>query len=301
LSKAAELDKRIVAITAAMPLGTGLAGFREKFPERYFDVGICEQHAVTFAAGLAKTGLKPVVAVYSSFMQRAMDQVLHDVSMQKLSVVFALDRGGIVGQDGGTHHGVFDMTFMRMIPNMVVAVPKDGSQLRDILSFAFDYEKGPIAVRYQRGAIPEEELREPEKLKLGHGEMIKRGSDYLLITVGRHVGICNDIIDEINTSSVSLLNPIFVKPLDKELIAKEIKSHSMTIVIEENTKIGGLGSAILELCSDEDIERPVKILGIPDEFVTHGDTDEVLKEIGLDKDSLKTNIMNIISVKNEKN
>jgi 1-deoxy-D-xylulose-5-phosphate synthase len=279
LVKIAEKNKKVVAITAAMPLGTGLAGFRDKFQDRYFDVGICEQHAVTFAAGLVKAGLKPVVAVYSSFMQRAMDQVIHDVAMQKLPVVFALDRAGIVGQDGGTHHGVFDLTFMRMIPNMVISAPKNGAQLRDLLNFAINYNEGPIAIRYQRGEIPENSLSEPQKIKLGKGELLKKGNDYLIIAVGRFVEIASQIIDELKNYSGSLINPIFIKPLDEELLISKIKSHEKVIVIEENSTIGGLGSAILELCARKNISNNIKSIGIPDKFVTHGDTNEVLNEI----------------------
>lgn len=268
----AEKDKKIVAVTAAMPEGTGLVRFSEKFPDRFFDVGIAEQHGVTFAAGLATEGFKPVVAIYSTFLQRAYDQILHDVCLESLPVVFALDRGGIVGEDGATHHGLFDLSYLRSMPNMVVMAPKDENELRRMLYTSICHN-GPSAIRYPRGiGIGIKVERDLNPLPIGKAEVLTEGSDILILAIGRSVcdaleaetvlrkkGICSTVV-----------NSRFVKPLDVALFTELAVKIPRIITVEENMRQGGFGSAILECLSDEDINFRIKRIGIEDTFVEHG-------------------------------
>ncbi|MDD5089409.1 MAG: 1-deoxy-D-xylulose-5-phosphate synthase [Candidatus Wallbacteria bacterium] len=284
LVEIAEKNPKVVAITAAMPLGTGLAQFRELFPDRYFDVGICEQHAVTFAAGLAREGFRPVVVVYSSFMQRALDQIIHDSALSKLPVIFALDRAGLVGQDGPTHHGQFDLSFLRLIPDLVLAVPRDGTTLRNLLYTAVEYKDSPFALRYPRGSMGDPPAPgQPVVLPVGRGEMLRQGENFVVIASGRMVGTCLTAMDSLEAEGIrgSLIDPIFLKPLDEELLAGEIKRCGRVITVEENTVIGGLGSAVLELMACKGICVPALNLGLPDAFVGQGTTEELLADIGL--------------------
>ncbi len=277
----AKNDDRIVAVTAAMPEGTGLNRFAELFPDRFFDVGIAEQHAVTFAAGLASQGLKPVVAVYSTFMQRAYDQILHDVCVESLPVVLALDRGGIVGEDGPTHHGLFDFSYLRNIPNMTLMAPKDENELARMMKTAIDHN-GPIALRYPRGkgegVTVDSDLK---PIAIGRAEVLKIGSDLTILAVGRMVGEAVNAALELEALGISctVVNARFVKPLDKTLILEAIKKTGAVVTAEEQVLDGGFGSAVLELMADNDLFNcRVRRVGIRDTFVEHGPQETLRNE-----------------------
>ncbi|MEW6686232.1 MAG: 1-deoxy-D-xylulose-5-phosphate synthase [Candidatus Edwardsbacteria bacterium] len=286
LVKFAEEDKRIVAITAAMPEGTGLNYFAEEIPERFFDVGIAEQHAVTFAAGLATQGMKPVVAIYSTFLQRAFDQIIHDVALMNLPVVFALDRGGLVGEDGPTHHGAFDLSYLRQIPNLVVMAPKDELELVQMLKTALDYSQGPIAFRYPRGSgigIPIKENQ--PNIKIGKGEILsKKGDDALILSIGAMVHPSLKAAKILQTKKIkpTVINARFAKPLDEALLKKLTRRIKKIVTIEENVLSGGFGSAVMEFFEREGI-RDIQILrvGLPDHFIEHGSRDLLLEKFGL--------------------
>lgn len=270
--KLAKEDPRICAITAAMPAGTGLTKFADTFPDRFFDVGIAEQHAVTFAAGLATEGLLPVVAIYSTFFQRALDQVIHDVCLPNLPVTFAVDRGGLVGDDGPTHHGVFDLSFFRFIPNIVIMAPKDEEELQQMLYTAI-FMPGPAVVRYCRGrGIGTPMTGNFSKIPYGKGELLRDGKDILLLPIGNRVNPALEAATGLAKIGISaaVINPRFVTPLDSELITKWAKKTGRVITIEDNTKKGGFGSAILELLARQQIHIPVTVLGLPDKFMEHG-------------------------------
>jgi 1-deoxy-D-xylulose-5-phosphate synthase len=284
LVDAASADARVVGITPAMREGSGLVRFEKEFPDRYFDVGIAEQHAVTFAAGLACVGMKPVVAIYSTFMQRAYDQLIHDVALQNLPVVFALDRGGLVGADGATHHGAYDLSFLRCIPNMVVMAPSDENECRQMLTTALACE-GPAAVRYPRGSGPgvaiEQELK---SLPIGRGEVrrstkARAGHRIALLAFGSMVPAAMAAAEEFDAT---VANMRFVKPLDGALVHQLARSHDALVTIEENAVMGGAGSAVLEALAAADLALPVLQLGLPDHFVDHGDPALLMKECGLD-------------------
>ena len=269
----AQTDDRIIAVTAAMPEGTGLMKFSQVFPDRFYDVGIAEQHGVTFAAGLAVEGMKPVVAIYSTFLQRAYDQLVHDVCLESLPVTFAVDRGGIVGEDGPTHHGLFDLSYLRSLPNMVVMAPKDENELRRMLLTAVNHD-GPAAFRYPRGAGANVAIDVPIKpLTIGKGEVLENGDDLLILAIGTSVADAmeaHEILLGKNIKS-TVVNCRFVKPLDAELICSLAKKIPRIITIEENLRQGGFGSAVLELLLDEGIPHlQIKRLGIHDMFVEHG-------------------------------
>jgi 1-deoxy-D-xylulose-5-phosphate synthase len=285
----AEEDPRVVGITAAMPQGTGLEVLAKKLPERFFDVGIAEQHAVTFAAGLAAEGYKPILAVYSTFLQRAYDQVVHDVCLQNLPVVFAMDRSGIVGEDGPTHHGVFGYSYLRHIPNMVVMTPKDENELRHMLKTAIDHN-GPIAVQYPRGAGESVVIDpEPAALPIGKAEMLREGEDLLLIGLGATVYPALEAAERLRKEGVSaaVMNARFVKPLDRDLILKWAKKTGCTITIEENALQGGFGSAVLEMFQEESY-FPIAFerLGIKDAFVPHGTQKQLRSLCGIDAEGI---------------
>lgn len=284
-----EQDERVVAITAAMPDGTGLSKFGQRFPKRFFDVGIAEQHAVTFAAGLAASGCRPVVCVYSTFLQRAYDQVLHDVCLQNLPVVIALDRAGLVGDDGPTHHGVFDLSFLRSIPNLVLAAPSDGVELREMLRLAMKHD-GPYALRYPRGVIPDPPIHTESKgFSIGEGEVLAEGNDVCIVAIGAGVALSLDALKIIRESGVSatLINARFVKPLDEDLIIKSAMKSGKLVLVEENTGVGGFGSGVLELLAERGIhDITVKLIGLPDQFVEQG-TKCVLNELcGIDAEHI---------------
>ena len=285
----AEADPDIIAVTAAMPEGTGLAQFSEQFPERFFDVGIAEQHGVTFAAGLATENLKPVVAIYSTFLQRAYDQILHDVCLESLHVVFAIDRGGIVGEDGSTHHGLFDLGYLRNLPNMVVMAPKDENELRRMLITALQYD-GPIALRYPRGAgtgtILEKDIR---PIPIGKAEILKEGEDVLILAIGRSVCDALEAQSKLVEQGISatVVNCRFVKPLDAELICSLANKHPNIITVEENVRQGGFGSAVLEALNDAGIsDFKLERIGIPDTFVEHGPQNLLRSKYGIDAEAI---------------
>ena len=279
----ARVDKRLIGITPAMREGSGLVKFSQEFPDRYFDVGIAEQHAVTFAAGLAVDGMKPVVAIYSTFLQRAYDQLIHDVAIQNLPVVFALDRGGLVGADGPTHHGAFDLSYLRCIPNLTVMAPADENECRQMLFTAFGLD-GPAAVRYPRGAGPGVDVAAAMKaLPVGRGEVRREGRHVAILAFGTVLKGALEAGAELNAT---VANMRFVKPLDRELVVKLATSHELLVTIEENVTSGGAGSAVLETLAAEGLEVPVLQLGLPDAFVEHGDPQVLLADCGLDRDGI---------------
>ena len=285
----AEADEKIVAVTAAMPEGTGLAQFSELYPERFFDVGIAEQHGVTFAAGLATEGLKPVVAIYSTFLQRAYDQIVHDVCLESLHVVFVLDRGGIVGEDGPTHHGLFDLCYLRNLPNMVVMAPKDENEMRRMLLTALE-QSGPVALRYPRGSGIGTILENPvQPLTIGNGETLKEGEDVLILAIGRSVCEALDAHSELTQQGISatVVNCRFVKPLDIDLISAWTKKIPRIITVEENIRQGGFGSAVLEALNDADITGfQLERIGIADTFVEHGPQTLLRSKYGVDAEAI---------------
>lgn len=295
--KLGEKDPKIVAITAAMAEGCGLKRFRNKFPDRFFDVGIAEQHAVTFAAGLAKGGFKPVVAVYSSFLQRAYDQVLHDVCLQNLHVIFAIDRAGLVGADGETHQGVFDLSYLSQIPGMVVCSPKNKWELSDMMKFAVAYD-GPIAVRYPRGTAYAglEEFRAP--VELGKSEWIYKESGICLMAVGNMVETALQVREILKKDgfNVSLVNARFVKPIDREMIRESCLDHMLIVTLEDNVLNGGFGSGVLRAMADDGIEKEVLCLGIPDRFIHQGSIDSLRNEIGLTPEQIVRSIREKLSM-----
>ncbi len=277
-------NEKLFAITAAMPEGTGLAEFSESFPERFLDVGIAEQHAVTFAAGLATEGFRPVVTIYSTFLQRAFDQIIHDVCLPNLPVVFALDRGGIVGEDGPTHHGNFDMTYLRSLPNMTVMAPKDENELRHMLYTALQHD-GPVAIRYPRGrgiGVPMDP--EYKTIPIGKPEILREGNDLQILAIGSMVYPSLNAATALEKEglSVGVVNCRFVKPLDKGLVGI-VSSSGRVLVVEENIRQGGFGGAILELFNDLGLKNmSVKRIGLPDKFVEHGPQDFLREKYGLD-------------------
>ncbi len=273
LLKMASEDPRIIAVTAAMPEGTGLSDFAHAYPDRFFDVGIAEQHAVTFAAGLATEGFRPVVAIYSTFLQRAYDQILHDVCIEAVPVIFAVDRGGIVGEDGATHNGVFDLSYLRSLPNMVVMAPKDENELCRMLITAIAHN-GPIAIRYPRGTVEGEKAEKQDiPIPIGKGEVLKKGDDVVIFAIGRSVNealLAHGMLKEHNVSA-TVVNCRFVKPIDADLIGSLSRKIPRIITIEENVRQGGFGSAVLECLADQEITGfRLKCIGIPDTFVEHG-------------------------------
>lgn len=298
LLELARANDKIVAITAAMPEGTGLSAFEKEFPERFFDVGIAEQHGVTFAAGLAATGLKPVVAIYSTFMQRAYDQVLHDVCLDKYPVVFALDRAGFVGEDGETHQGLFDISFMRHLPNMVIMAPKDENELRHMLYTAVNYTNGPVTIRYPRGlgvGVPLDE--KPCEIPIGRSEVLREGTDVLLLAVGssvREALKAADVLKEKHGISAGVVNARFIKPLDKPLLNELARKYPKFMTIEENMAAGGFGSAVLEALQECHSHPLVKIMGVGDTFIEHGPQAYLRQKYGLDAEGIVSMALNFV-------
>ena len=294
----ASADDKIVAISAAMPSGTGLNLFKEKFPDRFYDVGIAEAHAVTFAAGLAASGLKPVVAIYSTFLQRAYDQLIHDVGLQSLPVVFVIDRAGLVGKDGPTHHGVFDLSYLSMIPNFIVSSPKDESELKNLLFTAIQYEKGPFAIRYPRDkAVRMTKSTSLNEIPIGSWENLITGEDVVILAVGSMVQQAVVACDTLRQAGVmaGVINCRFVKPLDKPLL-KDIVNHYRDIVtVEENTNVNGFGvqagAAIQQIGG---LQGRVLNLGLPDHFVLHGPRAKLLDVVGLTSDRIAESVLNFV-------
>ena len=285
MKKIASEDDRVVAITAAMPDGTGLTSFSREYPARFFDVGIAEQHAVTFAAGMAAEGYRPVVALYSSFLQRAFDQVFHDVCLQNLPVVFAIDRAGVVGSDGPTHHGVFDLSYLRILPNMALMAPKDENELQHMLLTAIEHG-GPAALRYPRGngfGVPLDQTF--KKLPFGQAEILRTGHDGVILAVGVMVYPACEAANILAAEGIDLavVNARFIKPLDRDLILSLARSMGKFFTVEENALMGGFGTAVLELLEEEGVEGVhVTRFGYPDHFIDQGEQPELRRMHGLD-------------------
>ena len=282
-------DERIVLITAAMPEGTGLGKFAKKFPNRFFDVGIAEQHAVTFAAGLAKGGLKPVVAIYSTFLQRAYDQIVHDVSLQGLPIVFCLDRAGLSGEDGPTHHGLFDIAYLRQIPRMTIMAPRDTEELSMMCEFALTHD-GPIAIRYPRGErYPTEEIIPHDAICFGKSQVLRKGKEVAILAAGY---MANTALDAANILSKSKINPTvinarFLKPLDEEFLERLVEDHDLIVTVEEGISEGGFGSAVLEFFERENITKArVLRMALPDQFIEHGRRDLLFKKYHLSTEGI---------------
>jgi len=289
--EAAARFPKMVAITAAMPSGTGLNGFRAAFPSRFYDVGIAEAHGVCFAAGMACEGARPVATIYSTFLQRAFDQVVHDVALQHVPVVFAIDRAGVVGADGPTHHGVLDLTYMRCVPGMVVSAPKDGNELRDLLWTALSQDTAPFAIRYPRDVVPQgfDPERTPTVLPIGSWEVLDEGSDVMLLAVGTMVETAKTVVTELRALGVSagVVNCRFVKPLDRATLRRARVGARLLVTIEENNLPGGFGEGVLDALSDEGLSQDrVLRLGLGDDFVTHGSRAELIAEVGLDAEGI---------------
>jgi len=290
LNDLAETDDKIIGITAAMPDGTGLNKFAKLHPERFFDVGIAEQHAVVFAAGLAAEGFKPVAAIYSTFLQRAYDPIIHDVALQRLPVRFFLDRAGLVGDDGGTHHGVFDLAYLRCVPNLIVMSPKDTDEMRAMTRFALAYEAGPITVRYPRGG--QDPLTPSSgaarKIEMGRAEILREGGDVALVALGAGVKIALDAADTLADQGVhaTVLNARFCKPLDAETILAAARRCGSVVTVEDGVTHGGFGSAVLELLAAHAVLVPVSLVGLPDHFIEHGPIPTLRAGAGLTADEV---------------
>ena len=299
MCKLGQRDERIVAITAAMPDGTGLKSFRNMYPDRFFDVGIAEEHAVTFAAGLAAGGLKPIVAVYSSFLQRAYDQILHDVCIQNLPVVFAIDRAGLVGSDGETHQGIFDFTYLSGIPNMHICAPKNKWELSDMMKFAVGLE-APIAVRYPRGTAYAglKEFRAP--IVLGKAEWIYREYEIALFAVGSMVKTAEEVRRKLKAKGygVSLINARFVKPIDEEAVREACREHVLIVTMEENVTCGGYGEKVLDCMNRNGLLNQYCNISLPDAYIEHGNVELLKQEIGLDAESITGKILEILKGRN---
>ena len=293
LCKLSEKNDKVVAITAAMPDGTGLKKFAGLYPNRFFDVGIAEEHAVTFAAGLAAGGMIPVVAVYSSFLQRAYDQIIHDVCIQNLHVIFAIDRAGLVGSDGETHQGIFDLSFLASIPNLCIMAPKNKQELYSMLRFAIKYE-GPIAIRYPRGEAYEGLEGFREKIVYGKAEMLYPEKDIALLAVGSMVRVAEEVRESLKEKGLSctLINARFVKEFDRELIASLAEDHKLLVTMEENVTTGGFGERVVDYVESNDIDLRVLKIALPDMYVEHGNVNILYKDAGIDAQSVVERILN---------
>ncbi len=299
ICRLAERDDRVTAITAAMPAGTGLVKFSKRFPDRFFDVGIAEQHAVTFAAGLAMEGMRPVVAVYSTFMQRALDQIIHDVCLPDLPVTMALDRAGVVGDDGPTHHGVFDLSFLRFIPNLTVMAPKDENELQHMLYTAVNHGH-PVAVRYPRGTGEGVALDAGlEQLPIGKGELLREGDDLLLLPVGNRVYPALAAAEGLAKLGIkaAVINPRYIKPLDNELIGTLAERTGAMVTIEDNVKKGGFGSAVLQMLTELHINIPVRLLGYGNTFIEHATQQILWKNAGIDTAGIINGALEVLKQK----
>ncbi len=291
----AAAEPKLVAITAAMPLGTGLDKFSKKYPQRFFDVGIAEQHAVTFAAGLAKTGIKPVVAVYSTFLQRSYDQILHDVALQKLHVIFAIDRAGLIGDDGETHQGIYDLSYLSHIPNLTILAPADYNELNRMLEYCVLQHEGPIAVRYPRGT-GKDMLTQPVPVKYGKGVRLTTGNDITIVAVGKMVETALKAAELLLKKDINaeVINARFIKPLDSKLILESALKTRAVAIIEDNCIRGGLGSSVLELLNENGYMLKTKLFGFPDMPIPHGSRDILYEKFGLDADSIAHEIIKLL-------
>jgi 1-deoxy-D-xylulose-5-phosphate synthase len=296
-------DEKIVALTAAMPDGTGVDKVLDRFPQRAFDVGIAEQHAITFCAGMACEGLKPVAAIYSTFLQRGFDQVIHDVCLQNLNVTLAMDRAGIVGADGPTHHGLLDIAYLRAYPNIVLMAPKDEAEMRDMLYTSIEHA-GPAALRYPRGSgIGADISAAPKKLEIGKAEVLREGQDAVILAYGTMVNAALEAAVELASDGIqaTVINARFVKPLDQELILSLAGEHRLIVTVEEAYLAGGFGSAVMELLEANQLQDRVRIvrIGVTDEIVPHGDPKRLLGRYGLDPDGIRRTVTKTLDEMNE--
>ena len=291
-------DEQVVVVTAAMLSGTGIVKLQPTYPERVLDVGIAEGHAVTCSAGLATSGSKPFVAIYSTFLQRALDHIIHDVAIQKLPVRFMLDRAGFVGADGPTHHGLYDLTYLRMIPNMTIMVPRDGEELRGMMELAYNNESGPSAIRYPRGNTANPDENDCSQLEFGKAQILRKGKDIALFAIGSMVDIAEETADllEKNGYSVAVVNARFVKPLDEDVIVRLGREVQLLVSLEENTIHGGFGSGVLETLSVSGICVPTLQLGVPDRFIAQGNPDEQLRSAELSMEQIYSRILERLPV-----
>ncbi len=298
LVELAEKNEKIVGITPAMPTGCSMNLMIEKMPDRAFDVGIAEQHAVTFSAGLAAQGMVPFCNIYSTFMQRAYDQIIHDVALQKLHVVFCLDRGGLVGEDGPTHHGVFDISYMRLVPNMIVSAPMDEIDLRNLMYTAqLDDIKQPFSIRYPRGCGIKPDWKKPlEKIEIGKGRILTEGDDIAILTIGKSGVFAQRAVENLAKEGISAAHydMRFVKPIDEKLLTTIFEKFDTLITVEDGTIKGGFGSAVLEFMAEKGFSKRVKILGIPDKFIEHGTPDDLYRECGIDARGIKKSVVEIL-------
>ncbi|SUJ04768.1 1-deoxy-D-xylulose-5-phosphate synthase [Sporosarcina pasteurii] len=298
VSEIARDDKRVVAITPAMPVGSKLEAFAEEFPERFFDVGIAEQHATTMAAGLATQGMKPFLSIYSTFLQRSYDQMLHDISRQNLNVVIGIDRAGLVGADGETHQGVYDIAFLRHMPNLVIMMPKDENEGQHMVKTAMDYNDGPIAIRYPRGnglGVHLDETLQP--IPIGTWEVLRRGGDAAILTFGTSIPMALDAADLLSERGIEVMvvNARFIKPLDTKMLDELFSQEIPIITVEEAVLAGGFGSAVLEYAHDVSYNAaPIERMGIPDQFIEHGDVPQLLAEIGMTSENLAMNVHDLV-------
>ena len=296
LAKLADKDERVVAITAAMPNGTGLDLFRPHHPRRYFDVGIAEEHAVIFAAGMATRGYRPVCAIYSTFLQRAFDPVVHDVALQRLPVLFCMDRAGLSGDDGPTHHGLFDISYLRGIPGMVLMAPKDEDELADMMATALTID-GPSAIRYPRGAVANVVCKpEPQVIPVGKAEVLSDGSDVAILGLGNMVSLGRELAERLEQDgfSAAVINPRFVKPVDRDVLAQYARRVAAFVTFEDHVKMGGFGSAILEALQDLGSAVPVVRIGWPDHFIEHGKIDALRAKYGVTVDEAYTQVQPLL-------
>ncbi|WP_297456908.1 1-deoxy-D-xylulose-5-phosphate synthase [Persephonella sp.] len=301
LTEIAEKDEKVVAITPAMKEGSGLTEFADRFPDRFFDVGIAEQHAATFAAGLAAEGMKPVLSYYSTFLQRGYDQVIHDIALQHLPVVIAIDRAGLVGEDGPTHHGVYDIAFLRAIPDIVISAPKDQQELRNLLYTAINSGK-TFAIRYPRGSAIGEKAEGFEEIPIGSWEVLDEGKDIAILAVGKYVEKAKETKNQLKKYGINptIVNARFIRPLDKKLLNEILSAHHFVITMEDGTVNGGFGSAIAEYILDNRYSNELLRFGIPDRFVQHGKIDKLEEELGLLPSQMVVKIMDFIKGENYK-
>ncbi|WP_027963398.1 1-deoxy-D-xylulose-5-phosphate synthase [Halalkalibacillus halophilus] len=301
LIQLAENDPRIVAVTPAMTVGSKLEDFKKKFPDRLFDVGIAEQHATTVSGGLATQGMKPFLSIYSTFLQRGFDQVVHDVCRQNLNVMFGIDRAGLVGADGETHQGVFDISFMRHLPNMKIMMPKDAQECQHMIYTALKNDDGPMAIRYPRGNAPDQPVEGDFKpIKIGSWEVLRQGDDLVILTFGTTIDLALKAAEELNEDgiSVKIVNARFIKPLDEAMLSVIIKEDLPILTIEEHALQGGFGSAVLEFLETEKLNFPyIHRMGLPDHFIEHGSVDELMEEVGLTVTEVKSKVKEIVPSK----
>ncbi|MDP6907493.1 MAG: 1-deoxy-D-xylulose-5-phosphate synthase [Candidatus Marinimicrobia bacterium] len=290
-------NEDIVAITAAMREGTGLVNFAKEFPNRYFDVGIAEAHAVTFAGGLAANEKTPIVAIYSTFLQRAYDQIIHDISLQKLPVIFCLDRSGLVGEDGATHHGVLDIAYMRCIQGMIVTAPKDGNELKDLLFTATNYNKGPFSIRYPKESSINFDNKSPNIIEIGSWEVINKGDDILILSVGSMVNRSMIAMEKLKEKNIQaeVINCRFIKPMDLDYLSNNFSRFSKVVTIEEGVLDGGFGEGVVSWSNANNFKNDILNLGLPNDFVDHGSRRDLLQEVKLDSKSLYMKIMEFVN------